>query len=70
MFHYSFERLTDGRYGIYVGQTLLASVGTRNEAKAILQRLTQKQLEASIAAIAQAQSAAAPKPKRQRLKVI
>jgi 16S rRNA C1402 N4-methylase RsmH len=69
MFHYSIERLTDQRYGIYVGQTLLASVGTSGEAKAILHRLTQKQLEQSIAAIEQAKSSA-PKPKRQRMKVI
>jgi uncharacterized protein YdeI (YjbR/CyaY-like superfamily) len=69
MFHYSFECLANGRYGIYVGQTLLASIDTRDQAKAILHRLTQKQLEASIAAIAQAKSAAHP-GKRQRMKLV
>jgi hypothetical protein len=69
MFHYSIARLTDQRHGIYVGQTLLATVGTSSEAKAILHRLTQKQLEQSIATIAQAKPSPRPS-KRQRLKVI
>ncbi len=69
MFHYSFECLANGRYGIYVGQTLLASIDTRDAAKAILHRLTQKQLEASIAAIERAKASARPS-KRQRLNVI
>ena len=69
MFHYSLECLANGRYGIYVGQTLLASIDTSDAAKAILHRLTQKQLEASIAAIAQAQPSPRPS-KRQRLKLV
>jgi hypothetical protein len=66
MRQYSLKHHTDGRYGIYVGPTLLATIGTQTQAKTIVHRLAQKQLEQSITPTQPFHTVV----KRQRLKVI
>jgi hypothetical protein len=78
MFQYSILRLTDDRYGIQVGQVLLATVGDLNQATAILHRLTQKQLQRSVASLQSSSGSRASESrasesrsgKRQKLKAV
>jgi hypothetical protein len=44
MLQYSLNPLPDDRYGIYAGQTLLATIGDYDEARMILHHLAAKQL--------------------------
>jgi hypothetical protein len=73
MFQYSILHLTDGRYGIQVGQVLLATVGSLDQATAILHRLTQKQLQRSVANLQPLSGSRASESrsgKRQKLKAV
>jgi hypothetical protein len=78
MFQYSILHLTDGRYGIQVGQVLLATVGSLDQATAILHRLTQKQLQRSVASLQSSSGSRASESrasesrsgKRQKLKAV
>jgi hypothetical protein len=44
MLQYALNPLPDDRYGIYAGQTLLATIGDYDEARMILHHLAAKQL--------------------------
>jgi hypothetical protein len=73
MFQYSILHLTDDRYGIQVGQVLLATVGDLDQATVILHRLTQKQLQRSVASLQPSNAFRASESrsgKRQKLKAV